>query len=54
MRYLKDVFNKNPDKMSELVNFREDYGGNQALHFAVLKGNHRIVDMILNDFHASP
>ena len=25
-----------------------------ALHFAVLKGNHRIIDMIIKDLGASP
>ena len=40
--------------MKALVEFEEPFGRNKALHFAVLKGNYRIVDILISDFKASP
>ena len=54
VKYLRDSFIKFPDLMRQLVEFQEPYGGNQALHFAVLKGNYKIVDILINDFKAKP
>jgi hypothetical protein len=36
----------------ELVSYAEPNGGNMAIHFAVLKGNKRIIDILLDDFNA--
>ena len=54
VKYLRDVFNKDSPKMQALVEFEEPFGRNQALHFAVLKGNYRIVDILINDLKANP
>ena len=42
------------DAKKELIEYREPNGGNMAIHFAVLKGNKRIIDYLLRDFHADP
>ena len=52
VKFLRDTFVKHLDFMKQLVEFPEPYGGNQALHFAVLKGNYRIVDILIKDFKA--
>jgi hypothetical protein len=54
INYLLDKLRKSPNEMKELVEYKEPLGGNQALHFAVLKGNHRIVNVLVKDFKASP
>lgn len=54
VRYCRDLFHKDDIGMSELTDYQEPFGGNMAIHFAVLKGNKKILDMLLNDFKASP
>ena len=36
----------------DLAEYQEPHGGNIALHFTVLKGNKRIIDVLINDFKA--
>lgn len=38
--------------MLELTEYQEPFGGNQAIHFAALKGNKKIVDLLVKDFKA--
>ncbi|CDW81985.1 dhhc zinc finger domain containing protein [Stylonychia lemnae] len=45
---------KDIELIKELVNYREPYGGNQTIHFAVVNGNKRVIDIILHKFHADP
>ena len=51
--YLRDLFDKDIDRKNELVSYKEPFGGNMAIHFAVLNGNFRIIDSLLKDFNAS-
>lgn len=37
-----------------MVTYKEPFGGNTAIHFAVLKGNKKIIDYLLKDFKSSP
>ena len=37
-----------------MIEYQEPNGGNMALHFAVLKGNSKIINMIINDLGATP
>jgi hypothetical protein len=54
VRYLKDLFKNEPELASELINYKEPFGGNTAIHFAVLKGNKKIIDILMKDFGSSP
>lgn len=54
LKYLTKFFIVDEDAKKELVEYREPNGGNMAIHFAVLKGNKRIIDFLINDFHADP
>ena len=40
------------DGKRELTEYQEPHGGNMAIHFAVLKGNRKIIDMLMKDFKA--
>lgn len=53
-KFLKDKFNDDARGIKALVEYQEPFGGNMAIHFAVLKGNRRILDSIINDFKADP
>jgi len=33
-----------------LSSYKEPYGGNIALHFAVVVGNKKVIDILLEDF----
>ena len=54
LKYLANFLILDDETKKELVEYREPNGGNMAIHFAVLKGNKRIIDFLLNDFHADP
>lgn len=54
VRYLVDKFAKDKVGKIALIEYQEPSGGNMALHFAVLKGNPKIINMIINDLGASP
>lgn len=38
----------------ELSQFEEPIGGNQAIHFAVLNGNKKLIDCLIGSFKANP
>jgi ankyrin repeat protein len=48
------MLSDDPATKHSLVNYREDKGGNQALHFAVSTGNRSIIDILLNLFKYNP
>jgi hypothetical protein len=52
--WLRDHFEGDPDAKKELVNYCEPLGGNQAIHFAVINGNKKVIDALLNEFGANP
>jgi hypothetical protein len=54
LKYLANFLILDEEAKKELIDYREPNGGNMAIHFAVLKGNKRIIDYLLNDFHADP
>jgi hypothetical protein len=54
LKYLSNFLVLDDETKKELIEYREPNGGNMAIHFAVLKGNKRIIDYLLNDFHADP
>jgi hypothetical protein len=54
LKYLANYLILDDETKKELIEYREPNGGNMAIHFAVLKGNKRIIDYLLNDFHADP
>lgn len=54
MKYLTNFLILEENVKKELIEYREPNGGNMAIHFAVLKGNKRIIDYLINDFHADP
>ena len=53
VRYLRDLFKEDQELMKQLVEYQEPFGGNMAIHFAVLKGHKRVIDILINDFGAS-
>ena len=53
VKYLKDLLKKEDTIKKALSYYQEPGGGNNAIHFAVLKGNQRIVDTLISDFDAS-
>lgn len=54
LKYLKEAFKEDEAGREELAHYQEPNGGNMAIHFAVLKGNKRIIDILINDFKANP
>lgn len=48
--YLRDMFGGDSKGMLELTEYQEPFGGNQAIHFAALKGNKKIIDILVKDF----
>ncbi len=54
LKYLTNFLILEENVKKELIEYREPNGGNMAIHFAVLKGNKRIIDYLINDFHADP
>ena len=54
MRYIVDKFAKDKVGKIAMIEYQEPNGGNMALHFAVLKGNSKIINMIINDLGATP
>ena len=54
LKYLTKFFIVDEEAKKELIEYREPNGGNMAIHFAVLKGNKRIIDILINDFQADP
>ena len=54
LKYLSKIFIDDDAGRRELVSYPEPNGGNLAIHFAVLKGNKRIIDILLEDFDADP
>lgn len=52
LKYLTKIFIDDEAGRKELVSYAEPNGGNMAIHFAVLKGNKRIIDILLDDFSA--
>jgi hypothetical protein len=50
LKYLTKIFIDDDAGRNELVKYAEPNGGNMAIHFAVLKGNKRIIDILLDDF----
>ena len=52
--WLKDRFEKDSESLEELINYKEPQGGNMAIHFAVINGNKKVIDCLLNDFNADP
>ena len=54
VKYLKDRFANDKKGMIELTEYQEPFGGNMAIHFAVLKGSKKIIDILMTDFKASP
>jgi hypothetical protein len=52
LKYLTKIFIDDEAGRNELVTYAEPNGGNLAIHFAVLKGNKRIIDILLEDFQA--
>ena len=54
LKYIKEVFKEDSEARDDLVMYQEPHGGNMAIHFAVLKGNKRIIDSLISDFNANP
>lgn len=54
LKYLKKEFQDDEPGKAVLKDYAEPNGGNMAIHFAVLKGNKRIIDILLDDFEADP
>ena len=54
LKYIKELFRDDSDAKRDLVNYQEPHGGNLAIHFAVLKGNKRAIDILLECFGANP
>ena len=52
--WLKDLLVGEDAIKQELAHYKEPYGGNMALHFAVVVGNKKMIDILLNDFKANP
>jgi hypothetical protein len=52
LKYLTKIFIDDEAGRNELVSYAEPHGGNMAIHFAVLKGNKRIIDILLDEFNA--
>jgi hypothetical protein len=52
--YIVDKFAKDKEGKISLIEYQEPRGGNMALHFAAVKGNSKIINMIINDLGASP
>ena len=50
---IKDRFKVDFDRCKDLVEYEEPDGGNRALNFAVLSGNQKLIDFILNDLKAN-
>ena len=48
--YLREMLKDEPERRKELAAYPEPYGGNMAIHFAVLKGNRRIISALINEF----
>jgi hypothetical protein len=54
LKYLMKILIDDEAARKELVSYAEPNGGNLAIHFAVLKGNKRIIDILLEEFNADP
>jgi hypothetical protein len=54
VNHVKDKFRGDAEGLRELCEYQEPFGGNMAIHFAVLKGNKRIIDVVVRDFKADP
>jgi hypothetical protein len=52
--WLRDLLKDDPEIKEQLTTYQEPYGGNMALHFAVVIGNKKLIHILLNDFHADP
>ena len=50
---IKDRFKGDKEGSKSLVEYEEPDGGNRALNFAVLSGNQKLIDFILNDLKAN-
>ena len=50
---IKDRFKGDKEGCKDLVEYEEPDGGNRALNFAVLSGNQKLIDFILNDMKAN-
>jgi hypothetical protein len=50
---IKDRFKGDKEGCKSLVEYEEPDGGNRALNFAVLSGNQKLIDFILNDMKAN-
>jgi hypothetical protein len=49
---LKERFKDDIDHCFQLVDYAEPSAGNKAIHFAVLSGNNKIIDFVLQDLKA--
>jgi Ankyrin repeats (3 copies) len=54
LKYLRDLLKDEEQIKKDLAEYQEPNGGNMAIHFAVLKGNKRIIDILIQDFKADP
>ncbi|CDW85651.1 probable palmitoyltransferase zdhhc19 [Stylonychia lemnae] len=52
--WLRDFYKNDEDFMQEIVDYRDPMAGNQAIHLAVVNGNKTVLDILVNDFKASP
>ena len=50
---IKDRFKGDKEGCKSLVEYEEQDGGNRALNFAVLSGNQKLIDFIINDMKAN-
>eukprot|EP00347_Sterkiella_histriomuscorum_P010121 403377524 len=52
--WLADALKEDEQAKRELAAYQEPFGGNQALHFAVINGNRKLIEIVLNEFQANP
>ncbi len=47
------MMKKDAQSCQEMVDYAEPQAGNRALNFAVLTGNQKMIDFVLNDMRAN-
>lgn len=50
MIWLLELLKEENEVKKALSSYKEPYGGNIALHFAVVVGNKKVIDILLEDF----
>ena len=50
---LRDRFKNDKECSKSLIEYEEPFAGNRALNFAVLSGNQKLIDFLINDLKAN-